>query len=241
MSDKINQRISICIATYNGAAFIEEQLDSIIVQLAANDEIIISDDSSTDDTIQIIKSFNDERIKIFENQKFKNPIFNFENAINHSNGDIIVLSDQDDIWHLEKLKYMTAALEKNDLVVCDCSFIDAQGKVIVESYFNLVGSGSGLLKNLKKNTYFGCCMGFQKKILKKALPFPKDIPMHDIWLGFVADVFFKVSFIPQKLTFYRKHDSNASIASDVKSSLSLAKKLKFRVNTIKYLPKLFIR
>lgn len=232
---------SVCMATYNGSKYIAKQLESIIPQLGVSDEIIISDDSSTDDTIEIIRAFNDGRIKIFENQKFENPIFNFENAINQSSGSIIVLSDQDDIWHSEKIKYMTEALETSDMVVCDCSFINAQGKVLVDSYFDLVGSGSGFIKNLQKNTYFGCCMAFNRKLLKKALPFPKDIPMHDIWLGFVADLFFKVSFIPQKLTLYRKHDNNASIASDVTSNLSLLKKLKFRINTIKYIPALLTR
>ncbi len=234
-------KISVCIATYNGASFIKEQIDSILPQLGDNDEIIISDDSSTDASIAILRSYQDSRMKIFENQKFKNPIFNFENAVNHATGDIIILSDQDDIWRDDKVKIVLENLEDSDLVICDCSFINSDGKIIVDSYFDLVKSGSGIIKNLKKNTYFGCCMAFHKKVLKKALPFPKDIPMHDIWLGFVADVFYKTKFIHQQLTFYRRHNNNASIASDVVSNLSLIKKLKFRINVVKYLPKLLMR
>ena len=73
-------KISVCMATYNGEKYIKEQLDSILSQIGKNDEVIVSDDSSTDNTIEIVKSFNDSRIKIFENQTFKSPVYNFENT-----------------------------------------------------------------------------------------------------------------------------------------------------------------
>lgn len=233
--------VSVCIATYNGENYIYQQLESILKQIGDGDEIIISDDSSTDRTLEIIASFNDERIKIFGNQKFKNPIFNFENALNHAKGDIIFLSDQDDIWHEDKVEKMVNSLQEADMVVCDCVFVDNDGKVLIDSYFDLVNSSAGVIKNLRKNTYFGCCMAFKKEILKKALPFPKNIPMHDIWLGFVSDMFFKSVFLNEKLIYYRKHNNNASIASDVVSNLDLFTKLKFRVNVIRYLPALTLR
>lgn len=233
--------ISVCIATYNGEKYIFQQLESILSQIGDSDEIIISDDSSSDRTLEIVKSFEDQRIKIFENQTFKNPIFNFENALIHSKGEFIFLSDQDDIWQEQKVEKMLLSLQDADMVLSDCSFIDAENRVILDSYFKLVKSGPGVLRNLRKNSYFGCCMGFRRKILKKALPFPKDIPMHDIWLGFVSDLFFRVVFLDEKLTLYRKHSNNASIASDVVSNLNLYTKLKFRVNTVKYIPALILR
>ena len=81
---KINlmTRVSICIATYNGENYIREQLDSILLQLGLDDEIIISDDYSTDTTLSIIKSYNDYRIKLYNNDGRKGPTYNFENAIN---------------------------------------------------------------------------------------------------------------------------------------------------------------
>lgn len=233
--------ISVCIATYNGENYIFEQLESILKQIGENDEVIISDDSSTDKTLEIVASFNDKRIRIFKNQKFKNPIFNFENALNHANGEVIFLSDQDDIWNEHKVVKMMNAIKNFDMVVCDCTFINNDGHVIIDSYFDIANSASGLLKNLRKNTYFGCCMAFRKRILKKALPFPKDIPMHDIWLGFVSDLFFRSFFLAEKLTYYRKHNNNVSIASDVISNIDLFTKLKFRVNIVKYLPTLILR
>lgn len=234
-------RISVCMATYNGEKFIEAQIKSILHQLKDEDEIIISDDSSTDRTLDIVRSFDDSRIKIFANQKFANPIFNFENALKLAKGQVIFLSDQDDLWHPEKVSKMLNVLHDADTVICDCSIIDETGTELVKSYFDLVKSSPGILHNLKKNTYFGCCMAFKREVLNKALPFPKQIPMHDIWLGFVSDVFFKSVFLNECLTYYRKHSNNASIASDVVSNLNIMTKLKFRINIIRYLPNLFFR
>ena len=229
------------MATFNGSAHIFEQLDSILKQIGISDEVIISDDSSTDSTIHIIKSFKDHRIKLFENQLYKNPIFNFENALSHAKGEMIFLSDQDDIWHENKVVSMLKALENADMVVCDCSFINDENIIILDSYFELVKSRPGLLRNLTKNSYFGCCMAFKSKVLKKALPFPKDIPMHDIWLGFISDLFYTPVFLPERLTYYRKHNNNASIASDVISNLSIYDKVRFRINTIKYIFTVILR
>jgi hypothetical protein len=105
----------------------------------------------------------------------------------------------------------------------------------------VASSGKGVIKNIIKNTYFGCCMAFHKKILDVALPFPKDIPMHDSWLALVSDLFFDTYFIDKTLTLYRKHDTNTSTASSVKSKNSFLKKMSFRLNTIKYIPLLFYR
>ena len=83
--------ISVCIATYNGEKYIKEQMISILKQLSEKDEIIISDDSSTDRTIEIIENIKDSRIKILKNRKFSQPSLNFENALKSSKGDIIFL------------------------------------------------------------------------------------------------------------------------------------------------------
>src|SRR5579871_1607034 len=109
--------ISVCMATYNGERYILKQLQSIISQLSENDEIVISDDSSTDNTINIIKSFNDSRIRLYENNKFGSPIFNLENALKHAKNDFIFLSDQDDLWESNKVKTLVEKLNQYDLVL----------------------------------------------------------------------------------------------------------------------------
>lgn len=94
--------ISVCMATYNGEEYIKEQLESILCQLGEMDEIIISDDGSTDNTLNIIESYNDSRIKIHINTGKHGFVYNFENALQKAKGEYIFLSDQDDIWLPEK-------------------------------------------------------------------------------------------------------------------------------------------
>ena len=222
------------MATYNGEKYIKDQLDSILVQLHTEDEVIISDDSSTDRTIEIIKSFNDKRIVLYENQKFKSPIFNFENSLTYAKGDYIFLSDQDDLWVPNKVENMKKFLVEFDLVLSDTDIIDSNGKILKKSFYQMNGSKKGLVRNIMKNSYLGCTMAFNQKILQRSLPFPKDIAMHDWWIGLIAELYGKTCFIDEKLIHYRRHDSNASPASE-KSHYSLSKKISFRLIMMKNL------
>jgi glycosyltransferase involved in cell wall biosynthesis len=233
-------RVSVCMATYNGEKYLHEQLKSILSQLDKTDEIIISDDSSTDSTLEIINSINDPRIKVICNQKFKSPIFNFENAINYSLGDIIFLSDQDDVWMPDKVKTVKSYMIGYDVVLSNCKIVDSNLNIIDESFFYINKSKKGIINNISKNSYLGCCLAFKRKTIAIGLPFPKDIPMHDIWLGLVFELFFKVKFLEAPLIYYRRHETNASIASE-NSSFSLCQKILFRFNIVKYIPILIYR
>lgn len=230
--------ISVCIATYNGEGYISEQLDSILKQLSLNDEIIISDDSSTDNTLEIIRSYKDERIKIFPSNKFHSPIFNFENALKHAKGDYIFLSDQDDIWLDNKVEKMMEELQQSSLVVSDCYVVDKNCNIIHNSFFQNRPT-TGIIRNLIKNNYLGCCMAFRREVLSKALPFPKRIAMHDIWLGLCGALFYKTTFIPDKLIMYRRHGGNVSPTAE-KSKYGLMYKLSYRVNIMACLVKRYI-
>lgn len=204
--------ISIAMATYNGEKYIKEQLSSIISQLNANDEIIISDDGSTDDTIKIIKSFKDKRIKIFEGPH-KGVKQNFANSIANCNGKYIFLSDQDDIWLNNKVSTIlnTFDKEKCTCVVHDCEIFDSDtNNVIEDSFYSYRNSGSGIIKNILKNTYIGCCMAFDSNVKKYILPIPNNIEMHDQWIGILCEKHGKSFFINDKLIMYRRHDSNVS-------------------------------
>lgn len=230
--------LSICIATYNGGSYIKEQIDSILPQIGKNDEIIISDDSSTDNTLDVIKSFKDKRIKIFPNNKFHSPIFNFENALKQAKGDYIFLSDQDDIWLDNKVAKMVEALKQYSLVVSDCYVVDKDCNIIRDSFFTKQPT-PGILKNIIKNNYIGCCMALRREVLTKALPFPKQIAMHDIWLGLCGSLYYKALFIPDKLILYRRHGNNASPTGE-RSKYSLKYKLCYRIELILLLVKRFM-
>jgi glycosyltransferase involved in cell wall biosynthesis len=226
-------KISVCIATYNGEKYIYAQLLSIIDQLLANDEIIISDDSSTDGTLKIIESFNDNRIRIFRGQKFKSPIFNFENAIKQSTGNYIFLADQDDVW-------LPGRVQKTiDLLTIDnCKMVLLNGYIVDENLNLLKGTlfddrkpSRSVFKNIIKNSYTGCCMAFTADIKKFILPFPKNIPMHDQWIGLVCGFFFNTGFITEPLLYYRRHDSNASFTGG-KSNFNIFTQLTFRIRVL---------
>lgn len=219
--------ISVCIATYNGEKYIKEQLDSILSQLNINDEIIISDDSSTDKTLEIVKAYNESRIKIFSNNEFHSPIFNFENALKHAQGDYIFLADQDDVWMPNKINQMMGALNHFSLVVSNCYVVDQNCHIIRQSFFAKDPS-TCILNNLIRNSYLGCCMAFRKEVLEKAIPFPRHIAMHDIWLGLCGALFYKVCFIPDKLIMYRRHGENVSPTGE-KSKYSIVYRIKYRL------------
>lgn len=225
--------ISVCIATYNGGEYVHEQISSIIMQLSESDEIIISDDGSDDNTLNIIKSFNDLRIKVYDGPKL-GIIKNFENSISRAKGDFIFIADQDDVWIENKIQEFLTCFENNrdvNLIVSDCTVVDSNLQIIRSSYFETRNSGSGLLKNLYKGGFHGCCMCFRKELLNQILPFPNNIPMHDWWIGLVAEVKGKTFFLDKSLLLYRRHGLNASSASE-RSTNSLFIQIKHRLNLI---------
>ncbi len=225
---KINNdmKISVCMATYNGEKFLMEQLDSILKQLSADDELIISDDGSTDNTLEIINSYKDCRIQLLHSTR-KNLIFNFENALKQASGDLIFLSDQDDIWFGNKVERYKKELKKNHLVFSNASMFNGTDKNENEMVFKDDKIKTGLWNNLYKVNFLGATLAFRYSVLEKALPFPKKIAMHDIWLGLVAETMGKTHYIDEPLIYYRRHDNVASTTGS-KSKNSMVVKLKIR-------------
>lgn len=226
--------VSVCMAVKNGELFVAEQIQSILIQLRADDELIISDDSSSDRTCAIIRSYSDKRIQLVTNPS-SGLVSNFENALRHARGDYVFLSDQDDVWHPRKIDRMKRYLDQYGLVVCDCEVKGIEG--LPASYFALLRSGKGLLKNLIKNSYMGCCMAFTRSLLQKTLPFPKDLGMHDQWIGLVAEVHSNVLFLEESLVQHRRHGSNASTTFGT-STYTLSEKFKMRFYLVKNLMRL---
>ena len=143
--------ISICMATHNGGAFLREQINSILAQLESEDELVVSDDHSTDNTLRILNSYHDHRIQILPPKKFGSPAQNFEYVLENQKNEMVFLADQDDVWHKDKIKTMVNYLQTYDLVICDCRVMDEHLNIIEPSFFRHRNSGSGLLKNLLKS------------------------------------------------------------------------------------------
>jgi glycosyltransferase involved in cell wall biosynthesis len=233
---------SVCMASYNGEEFITEQVESILKQLNPEDELIISDDTSTDDTINIIKRFKDKRIKLLTNNSFRNPITNFQNALRHASGDFIFLSDQDDIWLDGKYIQMIELLNTYNLVISDSMIVDEQLNVLHPSFFKYFNSGKGIIKNMIKSSYYGSCMAFDKKVLSAALPFPdtKEIG-HDLWIGIVAEMVGNVYFYPVPLLLYRRHSATFTPLNVGKSNRTKGQMLMGRIIMIKEVVKFFVK
>lgn len=224
-------RISVAMATFNGEKFIKEQIISILNQLNENDELVISDDKSTDLTREIIADFikNDNRIKLIDG-RCKGISQNFENAIINCSNEYIFLSDQDDIWDNNKVSAILSTFEKSncDLILHNARIFTEDNDYSTATFFQKRGCRKGIFNNIIKNSYIGCCMAFKADMKNYFLPFPKKIPMHDQWIGLICEKYGKVQFIDTPLILYRRHSNNAS--SDTPSSILT--RIKWRFNII---------
>lgn len=205
-------KISVCMATYNGDKYIKSQLESILAQLNDNDEVVIVDDVSTDKTSLIVKDIKDSRIVLLRNNVNQGVIKTFEKAMDNASGEIIFLSDQDDIWLPGKVqKFLEAFQAYPDvtLVLSDAQIIDEIGQITAESFFKIRGKFVDYpLSNFIKSKHHGCTLAFKKEMLKFFLPFPSDTPMHDIWIGIVNGIYGKAFYIDEPLIQHRRHSNN---------------------------------
>ncbi len=226
--------ISVALAAYKGEKYIEEQLESILCQLSHGDEVVVSDDAPGGMTEKIVRRVmaKDDRV-IYVEGKSKGVIYNFTNAIRHCRGDKIFLCDQDDVWLPEKVKRVTEAFEGGaDVVLHNAYVTDEKLNITSYSFFADRGSKKGVLGNIFKNSYMGCCMAFDRKLLKKIMPIPKYIPMHDQWIGIIGEIYGKVELIDTPLIYYRVHGNNVTAGQKASST---AQKLRWRQYLIRRL------
>lgn len=222
--------ISVCMATYNGQKYLREQIDSILCQLSEDDELVISDDHSTDETVEIIRSYDDRRIRLYSNELAKGVTHNFENALNKSKGDVIFFADQDDVWLPTKIETLTDFLIDGDydVVTGNCSLTDSELNVTQERYYTDESPiDRSVWGNFKKDLWLGSCMAFRRRVLDEVLPIPKRLAAHDLWLALYCQIRFKCGYCSEVLQLYRRHDNTVSFAGG-KSTNSLWYKLSYR-------------
>lgn len=216
-------RISIALCAYNGERYLQDQLESFVTQTRPPDELIICDDCSTDKTVEIIRLFAETApfpVRCFINDSNLGYIKNFERAISLCTGDIIFLSDQDDVWHKEKIEKFYAEFasdEKVGLVFCD-------GELVSESLESLDGNawqicrfnkakqkkmanGGGLAILLTGNVVSGCMAAFRAKFKDLLLPIPTNLHfIHDYWIALLISTVAKIKPLPERLVKYRQHN-----------------------------------
>lgn len=218
----MNINISVCIASYNGAAFIEKQLLSVLKQLHQDDEVILVDDCSTDNTLEVVKSLNDSRIKIFNNPVNKGCVATFEHAIKLANNDIVFMCDQDDLWVEGRAAILKNAIIKEQvlLVTSNMNYIDDQDKPLPDYRLDGVKKSQSkkYVKNITdmfigKTSYYGCTMAFKKDFRNLFLPFPDYVVSHDLWIAMAANIS-RSNYHCDEVTLSRRiHGSNLSLIS----------------------------
>lgn len=211
--------ISIALACYNGEEFIKDQIFSILNQSVKDLELIICDDKSTDNTINIIQNINDNRIKLHLNNSQLGVVKNFEKAISLCSGDYIALSDQDDVWFEKKLeKQLNQYIIEREkypsgpiLLYHDLILVDKDLRLLEDSFWKLYKiSNFSLSKNLFDNHITGCTTFFDKSTSKYFLPFISAEILHDHSMSIITNCFGKNIEMKDKLIKFRRHQNNST-------------------------------
>jgi glycosyltransferase involved in cell wall biosynthesis len=223
---------SVCMATFNGEKYVVRQLQSILDQLSAGDEVIVVDDRSTDGTVAAVKHLNDPRIAIHVNDRNRREVYSFSRAISLARHQDIFLSDQDDIWLPGRVALMKEALRTALLITANFDWIDQDGQPLQVSHDGVRPQDSSRhLKNIAdifigKTTYFGCAMAFRRALVPLIVPIPEYVESHDLWIALAANLVGSNVHLGDKTLLKRRHGHNATSTI---SSRSLASKLRARM------------
>lgn len=205
--------VSVCMAAYNGADHIEEQLGSILAELAPGDEVVIVDDGSTDRTREILASLDDPRVRVVFNQQNLGYVRNFEKALTLSTGDVVMLSDQDDIWIPGRVETLLAGLEHADAAIGNCEHFGGR-----PGYFQRLRVNPRFSRRYFRNLlgimigyrlHWGSAMAVSRSLVEDALPFPAVMTeSHDQWLAMVANVRRSIAYLDADTVRHRLHEEN---------------------------------
>lgn len=212
--------VDIAMATYNGEDFISEQIDSIINQSYQNWKLYISDDGSSDNTVEIIKTFvsKDKRIELVNTERQGGVISNFNKSLKYTTAEFVMLSDQDDIWPSDRLKLLLNTIQQENnidepkLVFSDLTLVNEVGGEIAKSFYK--ANNLDPLNNLQgynllwNSTVYGCTTIMNRALLDLVLPIPNDAHMHDQWLAMKAHQYNGLIFLDTPTVMYRQHSSN---------------------------------
>lgn len=209
-------KVSVLLITYNGIKYIEQQLLSILQNLGAEDELIVSDDGSTDGTMELVEQYRKRYSNIV---LVKGPhsgiASNLSNAFQYSEGDFIFFSDQDDEWlpgKISKIKETFIEDSSIDVIMHDGFICDQNNEVVDSSntIFYRRNPKHGVIKNLAKSAYYGCCMAFRRSFLERYMPMPSNLLAYDQFLGLCAEHNKSSCFLREQYIMHRYHGSNQS-------------------------------
>lgn len=211
-------RVSVCLASYNGAPFIARQLASILSELRSEDEVIIVDDSSSDSTVEVAQQVGDPRVSIYVNGENRGEVYSFNRAMSLAKGDVLFLSDQDDIWIPGRVGLMTRRLLESgaDVVSSNFDWMDTNENPIDIEYDGVEARhGSRHLRNIVdifvgRTNYFGCAMAFRRSFLPVISPIPSFVESHDLWIALASNLARSNVHLDDRTLRKRKHAANAT-------------------------------
>ncbi|HEX7296167.1 MAG TPA: glycosyltransferase family 2 protein [Pyrinomonadaceae bacterium] len=212
---------SVAMCTYNGSRFVSAQLESIAAQTRLPTELVVCDDASTDDTVGIVQHFAASApfpVRVEVNTRNIGSTKNFDKAIQHCEGQLIALADQDDVWLPRKLELIEAELQRAPnvgLVFSDAELVDEHLRPLGQRLWKSIGFDESRQTQLHESslnvllpgwTVTGATMAFRSKFRTLVLPIPDELPMiHDGWIAAVISAVAEVSFIDEPLIKYRQH------------------------------------
>lgn len=223
-------RISFVVATYNGAAYVEQQLASILATLGHDDEIVVSDDGSGDDTVARVRAIDDPRLHLLDGGERLGYQGNFARAIAATTGEYIFFSDQDDICLPTRVPLSLAALAEAPCVCGDAVIVDEALSVLHKSHFGRRRARFEAAWLIARPAVIGATMACRRAFLLKHLPFPRGVP-HDMWLSIQAARRGELAVIREPLILYRRHSSALSATGRV-STRSIASRMRERATFI---------
>lgn len=212
--------VSVCMATYNGERYLREQLDSILAELEPTDEVVIVDDASSDGTVALLQTYDDPRVRVFARDVNRGYVRSFEEALTRATGDVLMLSDQDDIWIPGRRALLVAALDERAVAASNLVLLSTgaplRSPLTRRDWLLRTGGGAQRCRNQLKlllgdAPYFGCAMAIRRDFLPVALPFPDGLAeSHDLWLATVANAAGELVHVEQPTLRRRVHGENAS-------------------------------
>ncbi|WAH96532.1 glycosyltransferase [Arthrobacter sp. MMS18-M83] len=207
-------RASVCMATYKGALYIGEQLDSILAQLGDDDELVIVDDASPDDTVQKIMAIDDPRIRLIQAGTNQGYVRSFQQAALASRGEFIFLADQDDVWIEGRLERMLSSLQSSAVVASNFDVLGGGPRPAIPRLRSADGRRSianlfGILVGYR--AYYGCGMAFRRELLGAFAPAPSYLrESHDLWLAIIGNMAGSIAHLDDSTLLRRIHDENAT-------------------------------
>ncbi len=214
--------ISVCMATYNGEEFVQEQLRSILEQLGPHDEVVVVDDASTDGTAQRVEEIGDARVRLTRAPRNRGYVRTFEHALSSARGRFVFLADQDDVWRPGRVEAMVEALGGADVVATNLATLGGgeslRGPFGQPDWTLRAADSTRHVRNVLgvlagNRPYYGCAMAVRREHLDVVLPFPDYlVESHDLWIALSGNLARSIAHLDVRSLERRLHGDNQTPA-----------------------------